>query len=173
MLLDLLFEYKQSLRETKKLKAEVEAISEEERTIAHNEDIKQFNSIISHLQFVIEWIDTGRQPYAKRGYDRREVYKRMIPKDPREMDAVHYDNDVISKHITTIDEWDRQRMDDALSVLTEREGDIYMLHHAHLMTYEEIGALLNIKKTTVQTHYERGEKKIQKRMAESLFCLAE
>jgi len=170
MLLDLLFEYKRTLRETRKQKEQLEAIPVKRRTNSDNEDIKQYSCMISHLQFVVEWLENGRLPGAKRGYDRREVYKRMVVTDPRDLESIHMINSGESSE-TVINEWDKQRLDDALSVLSNREKDIYMLHHAHLMSYEEIGELLCIKKTTVQTHHVRAQKKLEKRTENSLFCL--
>jgi len=92
MLLDLLFEYKRTLRETRKQKEQLEAIPVKRRTNSDNEDIKQYSCMISHLQFVVEWLENGRLPGAKRGYDRREVYKRMVVTDPRDLESIHMIN---------------------------------------------------------------------------------
>jgi len=170
VLLDLLFEYKRTLRDTKKLKAKLEGIPEEERSIHDNEDIKQYNNMISHLKFVIEWLNTGRLPGAKRGYDKRDVYKEMIPALNDTLDALAQETPKPKKtQVSTIDE---NRIEDALSELTDRERDIFMLSHVHLMTHQEIANLLDIKKTTVDNRIERANKKIRKRIEGSLLCMA-
>jgi len=167
-MLDLLYQYKQTLKETKLLEKELENIPEEERTIDDNEDIKQYNSMISHLQFVIEWLERGRQPGAKRGYDRREVYKRMVCTDPEVLDSVYFEE---SHQHQEIDEWDKQRLEDALSVLTEKEKDMYLLHHEQGFSYKEIASLVGVKKSTVQTNMKRAENKIKQRKKISLLCM--
>ncbi|OAO83493.1 putative prophage LambdaBa01 positive control factor Xpf [Anoxybacillus flavithermus] len=60
---ELLQEYKQTLKQTKKL---LEHAPEQDKTI-----IRQ---MIADLEFVIEWLTTGRQPGHKRGIERRAAY---------------------------------------------------------------------------------------------------
>ncbi len=173
MLLDLLFEYKKTLRETKKQKEQLEDIPEKERSIEDNEDVKQYNSMISDLKFAIEWLENGRLPGAKRGYDKKAVY-RTILFDPKvfknaEFESVSLPND--SEESSKVDRWDRQRIEDALSVLTKRERDIFLLHYTQMLSYDEIAALLEVKKATVQTHIKRCKRKLEQRKSESLFCM--
>nr|WP_240683045.1 sigma-70 family RNA polymerase sigma factor [Bacillus velezensis] len=49
-----------------------------------------------------------------------------------------------------VSDWDKERIADALSVLTEREKDIFIMHTVQNMSFEEIAQLLDIKKGTVQ-----------------------
>ncbi len=71
---------------------------------------------------------------------------------------------------SVITSWDRERVEDALSVLTEREKEVYLMSHGCCLTYSEIANYLCISHR-VQTMIERAEKKIKKRIKESLFCL--
>jgi len=172
VLLDLIYEYRVTLRDTKKQKAKLEAIPEDERTNHDNEDIKQYSNMISHLQFTIEWLNTGRLPGAKRGYDRKEVYKRMIPVHNDTLDIVKVET-TCSNQSGEVSEVDRDRIDDALSTLTDKEKDVYLLHIVGCYSFEEIASLMGVKKGTTQKHYERAKNKIEERTLGSLFCLAE
>lgn len=61
---ELLQEYKQSLKATRKLK---ESVPEE--------DQKVVSQIISSLEFSIEWMQTGRMPGNIRSIEKQSVYK--------------------------------------------------------------------------------------------------
>ncbi len=120
----------------------------------------------------IEWLQNGRQPGARRGADRRDAYKRTILSDPRLIDALPEEYAIVQEAEGEVSEWDKERIADALSVLTEREKDIFMMHAVQNMSYEEIAALLIIKKGTVQKNIERSRLKMKNRANDSLFCLA-
>ncbi|OAO83492.1 putative prophage LambdaBa01 positive control factor Xpf [Anoxybacillus flavithermus] len=72
---------------------------------------------------------------------------------------------------SVITSWDRERIEDALSVLTEREREVYLMSRGYCLTYGEIANYLCISSSSVQTMIERAERKIKKRIKESLFCL--
>jgi positive control factor len=162
---ELLQEYKETLKETIKL---LETSSDEDK--------KVIKGMISDLEFAIEWMSTGRRPDNKRGIERRAAYQREKPFDPllmqkyfRSSDPVYKWDDHEKEHVIT--EWDRQRIEDALSVLTKREREVYMMSRGYCLTYSEIANYLCISSSSVQTMIERAEKKIQKRKNKSLFCL--
>lgn len=102
--------------------------------------------MISDLEYTIEWLQNGRQPGARRGADRRDVYKRTILSDPRLIDALPEEYAIIQEPDGEVSDWDRERIEDALSVLTDREKDIFIMHAVQNLSFEEIAALLNIKK---------------------------
>lgn len=124
--------------------------------------------MISDLEFTIEWLESGRLPGAKRGYDRRDSYQRMILKDPRIIDTFSNDLDSVAE----VSAADLERNEDALSALTKREKEVFILNKVQLYSYHEIAELLNVKKCTVQTNMKHAELKVSKRKNESLFCLA-
>ncbi len=70
-----------------------------------------------------------------------------------------------------IGEWDKIRLEDALSLLTEREREVYLMSRGYCLTYREIARYLNITCSTVQSMIERAEKKISRQVNESLFCI--
>lgn len=55
--------------------------------------------------------------------------------------------------------------------LTEVGKEYYMQHHGYGLSYSAIANMFCVPKGTVQTTVERAEKKISKRIKESLFCL--
>lgn len=167
---DLIFEYKRSLKKARKMYRAYKEIEPTELTAKQATDKKLISSMVSDLEFTIEWLEKGRQPGAKRGYDRRDSYKRMLIKDPRIIDIILAKSD--KEQDGGISELDIERINDALSVLTNREKEIFLLNKVQLFSYEEIADLLGITKSTVQTNMKRAENKMMKRQFESLFCLA-
>ncbi|ANB62276.1 RNA polymerase sigma factor, sigma-70 family protein (plasmid) [Anoxybacillus amylolyticus] len=162
---ELLREYKQTLKETKKLLEK-----------ASDEDKKIIKGMISDLEFVIEWLTIGRYPGHKRGIERRAAYRREKLFDPLLMQKYFRSSEPIYKwddheRESVITSWDRERIEDALSVLTEREKEVYLMSRGYCLTYSEIANYLCISSSSVQTMIERAEKKIKKRINESLFCL--
>ncbi|UOQ43369.1 sigma-70 family RNA polymerase sigma factor [Halobacillus salinarum] len=171
-MLDLLYEYKQTLRNTKRQLQELIGIPEEQKTMQQISDIKTYRNITNDLKYVTEWLENGRTPGAKRGYDRREAYKRLSYTNNEVLDFLNYHvADQAAEDSDPINDWDKERIDDALSELTTTEKDVFLMHVAELFSFEEIAALMNVKKGTVQKHYERGLKKIRKRAVDSLLCL--
>jgi RNA polymerase sigma factor (sigma-70 family) len=172
---DLIFEYKRALQEARKMYKpfQQQEVAEKDKKVLSAQqldDKKLISGMISDLEFTIDWLESGRLPGAKRGFDRRDSYQRMIFKDPRMMHAfASVSNKDDESAVTAVD---LERIEDALSVLTKREKEMFLLNKVQLYSYEEIADLLNVKKSTVQTNMKRAGLKMSKRMSESLFCLA-
>jgi positive control factor len=162
---ELLKQYRESLRLAKKLLEK-----------ASDEDKKIIRGMISDLEFAIEWMTTGRRPGNRRGIERRAAYQREKPFDPLLMQKFFRSSEPTyewddHQEESLITEWDRQRIEDALSVLADREREVYLMSRGYCLTYSEIANYLCISSSSVQTMIERAEKKIKKRINESLFCL--
>jgi positive control factor len=162
---ELLKQYKETLKETKKLLEK-----------ASDEDKKIIRGMISDLEFAIEWMTTGRRPGNRRGVERRAAYQREKPFDPLLMQKFFRSNEPVyewdnHEKEDVITSWDRERIEDALSVLTDREREVYLMSRGYCLTYSEIANYLCISSSSVQTMIERAEKKIKRRINESLFCL--
>jgi positive control factor len=162
---DLVQEYKKSLKMARKMYDN--AVEEDKKIIA---------GMISDLEFAIEWMTTGRRPGNRRGIERRAAYQREKSFDPllmqkffRSSEPVYEWDDHEKESVIT--SWDRERVEDALSVLTDREREVYLMSRGYCLTYSEIANYLCISSSSVQTMIERAEKKIKKRINESLFCL--
>ncbi|MCA1042936.1 sigma-70 family RNA polymerase sigma factor [Bacillus toyonensis] len=147
------------------------------KTNANEEERKIFSGMISDLEFTLEWLRTGRRPGNRRGIERRAAYQRERACDPllmqryfRGTDNHIYEwDDHHQEHI--IGEWDKIRLEDALSLLTAREKEVYFMSRGHCLTYKEIAKCLKLSCSTVQTMIERAEKKIVRQIDESLFCI--
>jgi len=162
---DLVQEYKKSLKMARKMYIK-----------ASEEDKKIIRGMISDLEFAIEWMETSRMPGNRRGIERRAAYQREKPFDPLLMQKFFRSSEPVyewddHEEESLITEWDRQRIEDALSVLTDREREVYLMSRGYCLTYSEIANYLCISSSSVQTMVERAERKIKKRINESLFCL--
>lgn len=49
--------------------------------------IKSMGDMISGMEYIIEWLDTGKRPGNKRGIERRATYQRERPMDPLKLQA--------------------------------------------------------------------------------------
>lgn len=163
---DLLREYKETRRQ---LKRAYEARREGEKVL-DNQAITErqlLSEMIGDVEFVIEWLETGRRPGNRRGIERRAAYEREKPMDPIRMQAFVANSTAGSP--CNLTEWERFQLEDALSSLTERERECYVLTHGECFSFEETARLLGISKSSVQTHVQRAQEKIRERVANSLF----
>jgi positive control factor len=158
-------EYRKSIRLAKKMKRELE--NKKKLTPRDDEDINAIAGMISDLEFALEWMRSGRNPEAKRGADKTGVYLT----DPAILDVLPVPN-IIKSVAKEITDFNRELIDDALCTLTSREKDIFFMIKVEGLTYENTADLLGVKKSTVQTHLERAEKKIEQRKHESLFLVS-
>lgn len=142
---------------------------------ASEEELKILGSMASDLQYALEWMRTAKRPGNRRGIERRAAYQREKSFDPLLMqryfrsEETMYEWDEGQKE-AAISEWDRIRIEDALSTLTEREKEVYLMSRGHCLSYEMIASYLEVSKGTVQTMIERAEKKIGRQIRESIFC---
>lgn len=153
MLRVLLYEYKKSLRITRKILKEADNVHTLDNQLKTDKSI--INGMISDLEYVIDWIEHGREPGNKRGADRTKVYLM----DPLVLNQVDLTTSYEEGKIT---DQDLKRINEALISLSDKERDMYILHKANLFSFEEIANLLGVSKGTVQTTIKRAECKIRK-----------
>lgn len=140
------------------------------------EEQKVLSGMVSDLEFALTWMQTGRITNSQRGIERRAAYQRERVVDPLLMQRFFrsMDNDVyewdnhVQEHV--LGEWEKIQLEDALSVLTEREKEVYLMSRGYCLTYSEIACYLVVSRSTVQTLVERAERKIALQIKESLFC---
>jgi RNA polymerase sigma factor (sigma-70 family) len=128
------------------------------------------SEMIGDVEYVIEWLETGRRPGNKRGVERLAAYQREKPMDPIRMQAFVSRSTAGSP--ANLTEWERQRIEDALCVLSERERECYVLAHGECFSYEAIADMLGITKSSVATHIKRAQAKISERVMNSLFLVS-
>ncbi|GED53522.1 sigma-70 family RNA polymerase sigma factor [Brevibacillus borstelensis] len=127
------------------------------------------SSMIREIEWVIEWLETGRRPGNRRGIERRASYQKEKLMDPIRMQAFVARSTAGSP--SNLSEWQRQQIEDALCVLSERERDCYLMAYGECFSHAEIARLLGITKSSVDTHIRRAQKKISERLTNSLFLV--
>ncbi|TRY24333.1 sigma-70 family RNA polymerase sigma factor [Brevibacillus sp. LEMMJ03] len=165
---DLLKEYKETRRQ---LKRAYEARREGEKVL-DNQAITErqlLSEMIGDVEYVIEWLETGRRPGNRRGIERRATQQRVRLMDPIRMQAFVARSTAGSP--ANLTEWERQQIEDALCVLSERERECYVLAHGECFSYEAIADMLGISKSSVATHIKRAQAKISERLMNSLFLV--
>ncbi len=125
--------------------------------------------MISDCDYILEWLRSGRRPGNKRGIERRASYQRERPVDPLRMQAYVQQHSAGSP--SNITEWQRYQISDALSRLSERERECYVMARGECHSYAEIAELLSISKSSVEEYVGRAERKIALDLESSLFLV--
>ncbi|WP_409177729.1 sigma factor-like helix-turn-helix DNA-binding protein [Brevibacillus fortis] len=111
------------------------------------------------VDWIIEWLETGRRPGNKRGIERRADYEREKLMDPLRRQAF------VSRSTTgspaNLTEWQHEQIEEALCVLSDRERECYVLAYGQCFSHSEIAGMLGISKSSVDTHIKRAQQKYQ------------
>lgn len=152
-----------SYRETRAIlqNAKLKADPEDEETV------KTLGSMLSDVQYAIDWLNRGHPPTPRRGIHRRSREQREILLEPLKMQS--YANPAACGSPTTITDSERQRIEEAMYMLTERERECYIMKFGRCFTEHEIAGLLGLSRTAVQTHIKRAEVKISESLSNNLF----
>ncbi|MED2006717.1 sigma factor-like helix-turn-helix DNA-binding protein [Brevibacillus borstelensis] len=157
---DLLQGYKETRRMLKRLYKECQG--------DHSaSDRELISSMIGEVEWIVEWLETGKRPGNRRGIERRAAYQREKLVDPIRMQA--YVSQSTAGSPANITEWQRQQIEDALSELSERERECYLLAHGECFSHVDIANMLNISVSSVETYIKRANTKVSERVQTSLF----
>ncbi|WP_188433538.1 sigma-70 family RNA polymerase sigma factor [Kroppenstedtia guangzhouensis] len=173
---DLLEQYKETRRYCRKMAEKTET----------GEDRTQWNGMRNHADFVIRWLETGREPGNMRGIERRAVYQREIPVDPHRFPLNPSDgnrrrcHDGIRRQVYTgyeQAEWEDDREDremaeedeetirlfleEVLGILSDREREVWEMYHVGMMEQDEIAEVLGITQQRVSALFNRAERKME------------
>jgi len=119
--------------------------------------------MLSDVEFVLEWLQHGRQPGVRRGIERRAAYERERPVDPVHLQAYVANRSAGGPvQAASVSDEDRERIEAILGQLSPRERDCYRMAIGHGLPYSEIAALLGITKSSVQYYVERADIKINR-----------
>jgi len=138
-----------------KLQTEIDALESEKKVLGE---------IISDCEFVEEWMVTGRRPGGKRGIERRAAYEREKLMDPTHMQSFVQPEGCGSP--STIGDTERERIAEALNILSKRERECYTLAHGYCYSFADIAKTLKITKSSVQKFITRAQEKISKMCVE-------
>ncbi|PFE05060.1 RNA polymerase subunit sigma-24 [Bacillus cereus] len=162
---ELIDQYNKTLRQLEKVKE-----------TAIEADLKVLEGMISDVRYALEWMRTAKKPESKRGIERRSAYQREKLVNPLLMQRylrsteTQYEWDCEGKE-NVISHWERIKLEDALSALTEHEKEIFIMYKGGMLTQEEISKELKVTRSTIQQILRRADKKIAKQLSESLFCI--
>ncbi|MGO4498831.1 sigma-70 family RNA polymerase sigma factor [Paenibacillus sp. 2RAB27] len=132
-------------------------------------DRRIINEMVADCEWTIEWLDSGRRPGNKRGIERRAAYQREKLMDPVRMQA--YKSQSSAGSPANLSDWQRFQIEDALSRLSDRERECYVLAHGECFSFSEIAGMLGVSKGTVEVYVTRAQKKISDDLQSSLFLV--
>lgn len=127
-------------------------------------DLTQYNSMIEEMEFVLQWLETGRDPNNYRGADKRGVYQ------SRSFQSMDFIPDITEqleegpKHLYMSPE-EKIIMADIFSSLSFRERHCYILHVGRQISVGRIAEGLGVGKSTAQSYIERAKKKVALRVS--------
>ncbi|MEH6900818.1 sigma factor-like helix-turn-helix DNA-binding protein [Bacillus safensis] len=153
---DLIKEYKAALEETKR---SLTASTDEEEK-------KTYRSIIYDLEYAVEWMETEREPGARRDTDRCSYYQRTLLADNGLLDVLSSKYHVPQPDLFAVNEDEKELLDYVLSTLTQKEKEIFITVVGHNVSFSKCAALHGVAKGTIQTHIVRARKKIAQRVEE-------
>ncbi|PWW37376.1 MULTISPECIES: sigma factor-like helix-turn-helix DNA-binding protein [Paenibacillus] len=130
-------------------------------------DKKLIAQMVSDCDYAIEWLSTGRRPGNKRGVERLAAYQREKLVDPLKMQAYVQQGHAGSS--ANLSDWQLFQIEDALSRLSPRERECYVMKHGDCHSFADIAMALNISKSAVQSYVETAQRKISEDLQNSLF----
>ncbi len=181
MIAELIEEYKLTLKATRKQKKEIEEKIAALKASFEDDDVSEWvhqlrqdksiiNSWISNLEYALEWMQSGKQPGAKRGIERRAAYERNRPFDPILMQKFFRSEENVyswdrEEKESLISAEDRERIEEALHTLSPIEKEIYLMVRGRSFTWGKAAKELKITKSRVQGALLRADAKIMKHVA--------
>lgn len=116
--------------------------------------------MVSDLEFVVQWMEKGRMPGAKRAIDRRSVYQRTVFYDPVVLSQVYGNRD--SYNPFEEDEEESKQLDPMvfLEQCTAREVEVFLMHKGQGLSMQKTADMLGVSKSAVQETIKRAKKKI-------------
>jgi positive control factor len=127
--------------------------------------------MISDLQYAIEWMKTCKRPGNRRGVERLAAYQREKPVDSLHMQRYieHVGVDkypwIDREQRDTVTLMEQEMIEDALSVLTKREREAYLMVRGNCFSFGEAAKLRKVTKSRVQGVVKRAEIKISPKIS--------
>ncbi|EAD5507048.1 TPA: sigma-70 family RNA polymerase sigma factor [Listeria monocytogenes] len=139
--------------------------------------MSKLNSILDSLQFSIDWMELGHEPAPRRAIHRRSGLQREVNvtdvETMRQWFVYEHGNAYeFEDNEPVISEWDKIRMEDAMSTMSAQEKKVFLLKHEKNLSLSQISDELEISIRSVRSYLHRGEEKIQQQIDGSLFCMA-
>lgn len=178
---DLLKSYRETLYGLQKVKLgadkqrnELREAFDREPTEANKHHLDQaqeycdaINGFISNVMYVITWLSRGHAPGPRRGIHRRSRQQLEVVMDPIKMQS--FANPAACGSPTTISGWERFMIDEAMSKLSDRERECYIMKYGHCYSERQIANMLNISQPVVHEYVTKAEKKINENLNNNIF----
>lgn len=123
-------------------------------------DLTQYNSMIDEMDFVLQWLETGRDPSNYRGADKKGVYQYksfhsmdLIPDITEQLDEG-------PKHLYISPE-EKIIMANIFAALSLRERQCFIMHEGAKLSMMKIATELGVSKSMVQQSIRRAKNKIK------------
>ncbi|MGE7623586.1 sigma factor-like helix-turn-helix DNA-binding protein [Viridibacillus sp. NPDC096237] len=150
---ELLVEYKEGRKVLHQKRANLHEGNFEEET--------QLNSMIESMTYAMDWMETGRNPDAYRGIDKRAIYQRQffesIDVIPDITDELY---DIDSKQLFMTTE-EKKALAKIFATWSHKERVCYIAHEVEKKSFQKIADELKVSKGTVQTHINRARNKVK------------
>ncbi|MBC6308132.1 sigma-70 family RNA polymerase sigma factor [Listeria sp. FSL L7-1582] len=186
---DLIPEYQADLKAARKCLAKLQKIidlktpplehgQKRKRNAIPEDAIKsKLNSIIDSTQYALEWIEKGYEPGLRRPIERRSMEQREIKIEDVEVMRKWFIQthglayEMVDESVE-IAEWDRIKMEDAMSTLSEQEKKAILLRYEENLSWNQVADKMEISVRSVRSYADRAKKKIQERLDKNLYCMA-
>lgn len=165
---DLKLEYRQTYWQLRRAYKKISNLHVDgEGNLYEHPDVKTIRGMISDVNYVIEWLHTARRPGNRRGIERRAGYQREKLMDPIKMQAFLQPSAAGSP--ASLSDYDRERLEMALCMLSPRERECYEMAHGQGFSYSYIANMLGISKGAVEEYINRAQQKISDELRNNLF----
>lgn len=116
--------------------------------------------MVRDIEWVLQWISTGRQPGNRRGIERRSGVQRELLTDPFLLQAVMESPSYAASRHAALPDQQKMKLEAALSLLSARERECFELAHGRGFTLSQIAEFLSVSKGTVGIYVRRANKKL-------------
>ncbi|WP_082672976.1 sigma factor-like helix-turn-helix DNA-binding protein [Paenibacillus senegalimassiliensis] len=137
------------------------------KLVCPEEEVEIVSSMLSDLQYAIEWMNKGHAPGPRRDITRLSREQRTLQFDPLHLQS--WAQPAACGSPTTLTGFERTQIDEAMRTLSERERQAYTLHVALCFSLAQTAQEMNTSKSTVQSYVERAKEKIRKEREANLF----
>jgi len=135
-----------------------------QRELADEGDKETWSEIISDMNYVLDWLRSGRRPGSRRGVERKGYEQRTFPWDPAMVDQYRVSKMQQFRRLPedegiVVEDHDNL-IKDALCELSVREKEVYELSVVGLYSIDEIANELSISNKTVENQIANAKKKV-------------
>lgn len=156
-MLDLLEEYKQARKGLKQMLGRLGDSLED------LEDKKQINSMIDSINFIIHWLETGRNPEQEKGAEIGKIYHVFYYEDMQIFPDIHEQlRENEGSGTLQLSEDQKKQLVKIFSELSNRERQCFIMFNVEGLSMQQIADVLGISKASVQTYVKRAQQKINK-----------